>query len=219
MTQQRAVRTRANLLAGAATEFARYGYTSASIIRILDNTACSKGAMYFHFSSKHEMAEAVLDTAAASYKAIAERWAAAKGTDPLDAITGMVADAAQAFTDDVSLRAEARLSVEPEFSARRPFAAWDATILVLASKAAESGFLRECFNAEKFVRVLAAPLAGHRLLAHIVPAGVAGSIRSGYTESLETVLTAATTPNAAAKGSADTAMHTVEKVDTSVPVR
>ena len=65
MTQQRAVRTRANLLAGAATEFARYGYTSASIIRILDNTACSKGAMYFHFSSKHEMAEAVLDTAAA----------------------------------------------------------------------------------------------------------------------------------------------------------
>ena len=67
MTQPRAVKTRENLLHGAATEFARHGYTAASIVRILDTTACSKGAMYFHFASKRDMAEAVLDTAAAAY--------------------------------------------------------------------------------------------------------------------------------------------------------
>lgn len=36
----------------------------------------------------------------------------------------MVDDAAQAFTDEVSLRAEARLSAGPELSASRPTAAW-----------------------------------------------------------------------------------------------
>ena len=195
MTQQRAVRTRADLLTGAATEFARYGYAASSITRILDNTACSKGAMYFHFAS-----EAVLDTAADVYTSIAKRWTTTDGAHPLDAIRGLVDDAAQAFDDDVSLRAEARLSVEPDFSARRPSAAWDAAVFGLVRRAAESGSLREGFTAEKFVRVLAASLAGHRLLAHIVPTGLAVSIRSGYRESLETVLAAATNAKIAAVG-------------------
>lgn len=195
MTQQRAVKTRADLLAGAAKEFAHHGYAASSVDRILDNTACTKGAMYFHFASKREIAEAVLDNAAAVYAAIANRWTTAESMDPLDAIRGMVDDAAQTFAGEVSLRAEARLSVEPEFSARRPSAVWNGAVMVLASRAAESGRLREEFSAEKFVRVLAAPLAGHRLLAHIVPAGGAVSIRSGYQESLETVLAAATTVN------------------------
>ncbi|MDJ0362213.1 TetR/AcrR family transcriptional regulator [Rhodococcus sp. H29-C3] len=199
MSQQRAVRTRADLLAGAATEFARHGYVASSVNGILDNTACTKGSMYFHFASKREMAEAVLDYAAALYAAIAERWSTTDGIDSLVAIRAMVDDAAQAFTEEVSLRAEVRLSVEPEFSARRPLSVWNGAVLVLASRAAESGWLREGFTAEKFVRVLAAPLAGHRLLAHIVPAGVAVAIRSGYRESLETVLAAATTTNADAR--------------------
>lgn len=199
-SQQRAVRTRADLLAGAATEFARHGYVASSINHILDHTACTKGSMYFHFASKREMAEAVLDNAAALYAAIAERWSTAEGIDPLYAIRAMVDDAAQAFTEEVSLRAEARLSAEPEFSARRPFAAWDAAVSVLAGRAAESSWFREGFTAEKFVRVLAAPLAGHRLLAHIAPTGLAVSIQSSYRESLETVLAAATTPIIASTG-------------------
>lgn len=175
--------------------------------------------MYFHFASKREMAEAVLDTAAAVYTAIAERWTTEDGIDPLDAITGMVDDAAQAFTDDVSLRAEARLSVEPELSARKPSAAWDAAVLVLVGRAAESGCLRADFTAEKFLRVLAAPLAGHRLLAHIVHTGLAVSIRSRYRESLETVVAAATAATTVAAASYDTAMLTVETVSTATPLR
>ena len=91
--------------------------------------------------------------------------------------------------------------------------------MVFASRAAESGWLGEGFTAEKFVRVLAAPLAGHRLLAHIVPADVAVSIRSGYTESLEAVLTAATNWSCAAAGGADIEMLTIETVDAGAPVR
>ncbi|MFY2787452.1 TetR family transcriptional regulator [Rhodococcus sp. MALMAid1271] len=206
MTQERAVRTRAAILDGAATEFARYGYAGSSVTRILDNTSSTKGAMYFHFSSKQEIAVAVLDTAAAAYTAIAARWSTADGVPPLDAIAGMVDDAAQAFDHDVSLRAEARLSVEPDFHAHRSSAAWEAAILDLADRAAESGSLREGFTAERFVRVLAASLAGYRLLAHIVPTGFRASIAIGYRESLDTVLAAAR--NTAATDAASEEMNT-----------
>lgn len=131
----------------------------------------------------------------------------------------MVDDAAQAFTEELSLRAEARLSVEPEFSARRPSSVWDTAIFELASQAVESGSLRDGFTAKKFLRVLAAPLAGYRLLAHIVPSGVAVSIRSGYRESLETVTAAATAVSIAATDGADTALPRVEPVNAATPVR
>lgn len=50
------------------------------------------------------MAAAVLDTATTSYTAIAARWSTADGVHALDAIAGMVDDAAQAYDHDVSLR-------------------------------------------------------------------------------------------------------------------
>lgn len=95
MTQQRALRTRAAVIAGAATEFALHGYVGASVNRIIESTTVTKGAMYFHFPSKGSMAEAILDNAAAVYAAIANRWITVDGVHPFDAIAGMVDDAAQ----------------------------------------------------------------------------------------------------------------------------
>lgn len=193
MTQQRAVRTRAAVIAGAATEFAQHGYVGASVNRIIESTTVTKGAMYFHFPSKGSMAKAILDNAAAVYTAIANRWTAVDGVHPFDAIAGMVDDAARAFDEEVVLRAEARLTVETEFVPRQPLLALDAAVLDLAGKADESGCLREDFTAAKFVRVLSASLAGHRLLAHTAPTGIAASLESGYRESMDTVLAASRT--------------------------
>ncbi|WP_206509751.1 TetR/AcrR family transcriptional regulator [Rhodococcus sp. KRD197] len=196
MTQERAVKTRAALIAGAAREFANYGYAASSVNRILDTTGCTKGAMYFHFASKQELAEAVLDAAATVYSTIATRWATEVDVHSLDAIAGLVDDAATAFSDEPALRAEARLSLEPEFIDRRPTLAWEEAAVQLAAEADELECLRNGFTAEKFGRVLAVSLAGHRLLAHIVPVGVTASVRSGYTESLDTVVAAAATKTA-----------------------
>lgn len=191
MRQQRAIKTRDDLLAGAAVEFARYGYTAASVNNILNHTACTKGAMYFHFESKREMAEAVLDTATEIYSRIGQRWVTDGEVRPLDAIAGMVDDAAQAFINEVTLQAEARLSLEPEFLDRQPWSTWEQSAFELAKRAAESGGLCDAFTPEKFVRALSTSLAGHRLPAHIVPAGVADAVRTGYTESFEIVFAAA----------------------------
>lgn len=195
MTQQRAVRTRTLLLNGAATEFARHGYTASSVNRIVENTACTKGSMYFHFKSKQILAEAVLDAAAAVYTTIADRWITALDVRPLDAVAGMVADAAEAFIAEPELRAETRLSLEPYLAGRHPTKVWEAAVVELTERAAELGCVREGFTAEKFGHVLTASLAGQRFLVHIVPSEVAATIRSGYAESLATVLAAARATN------------------------
>lgn len=58
--QERAVRTREAILVGAAEVFDEVGYEAAAISEILARAGVTKGALYFHFASKKELAQAVL---------------------------------------------------------------------------------------------------------------------------------------------------------------
>lgn len=58
--QERAVRTRRAILVAAASVFADVGYEAATISEILHRAEATKGSLYFHFSSKAELAQAVL---------------------------------------------------------------------------------------------------------------------------------------------------------------
>lgn len=59
--QERAVRTRRAVLEAAAAVFAERGYAAATINEILTRSGVTKGALYFHFASKEELAKGVLD--------------------------------------------------------------------------------------------------------------------------------------------------------------
>ena len=80
--QERARRTRAAIVESAAAEFAKRGYAAASINAILEHSNATKGAMYFHFDSKEELARAVLAEGLDRYRVITERWLHAPGLDP-----------------------------------------------------------------------------------------------------------------------------------------
>ncbi|MFF3216032.1 ScbR family autoregulator-binding transcription factor [Streptomyces sp. NPDC002886] len=58
--QIRAIRTRQNILLAAAKIFEQYGYPAATISQILSEARVTKGALYFHFQSKEELAQGVL---------------------------------------------------------------------------------------------------------------------------------------------------------------
>jgi AcrR family transcriptional regulator len=58
---RRADATRLQLLLAAAHEFARKSYSQVSLDDILAQAAVTKGAMYFHYRSKHELALAIVD--------------------------------------------------------------------------------------------------------------------------------------------------------------
>jgi len=194
MTERRTTRsqiTRATLLRSAGTEFEHYGYGGGSINRTLNTAEKAKGTLYFHFKSKFDLAEAVLDEAEAVYTAIGKQWCAEGGIDPLDAITFMVRDAAHAYDRDSAVRAEAKLTLEPVFSDRRPTKAWQNAVADLALRAHEMHPLGEGFTAEKFAQVLATMLAGQRYMAQMVPVAEPESIQGRYGESLDVVFAAA----------------------------
>ncbi|MCT2593144.1 TetR/AcrR family transcriptional regulator [Streptomyces sp. N2-109] len=58
--QERANRTRAAILEAAAAVLAERGYEAATIADILLRADVTKGALYFHFSSKEDLARGVL---------------------------------------------------------------------------------------------------------------------------------------------------------------
>ncbi|MEU3744724.1 MULTISPECIES: ScbR family autoregulator-binding transcription factor [Streptomyces] len=59
--QARAIKTRRAILEAAATVFAERGYERTTIGEILARAGVTKGALYFHFTSKEDLALGVLD--------------------------------------------------------------------------------------------------------------------------------------------------------------
>ncbi|MEV5909884.1 TetR family transcriptional regulator [Streptomyces sp. WAC 01325] len=59
--QDRAIRTRRSILEAAARVFGERGYASATVEEILNRAGVTRGALYFHFSSKEEVALGVLE--------------------------------------------------------------------------------------------------------------------------------------------------------------
>ncbi len=112
--QERARRTRAALVEAAAVEFAKRGYAAASVNTILEGSRATKGAMYFHFQSKEELARAVLTSAIETFTGITDRWAKRTDLDPFVALHGLVLDIAEVFRAEVIVQAEFRLIIEPE---------------------------------------------------------------------------------------------------------
>lgn len=186
--QERARRTRAAIVEAAASEFARRGYAAASVNTILEGSNATKGAMYFHFQSKEDLARAVLTAALDRYVAITERWKSST-LHPFDVIHGIVIDIARGFQDDVIVRAEFRLIVEPEFYSEVQSGGgrvWGLAGHELARRAQELGDLKSEFGPEKFIRVLAASMAGQRYMADLV--SDPRDLQSMFEESLEVVL-------------------------------
>ncbi|MET8944890.1 ScbR family autoregulator-binding transcription factor [Streptomyces sp. NPDC004542] len=59
--QDRAIRTRQTILRAAAKIFEEYGYEATTISEILAEAGVTKGALYFHFQSKEQLAQGVLN--------------------------------------------------------------------------------------------------------------------------------------------------------------
>ncbi|MFD8467767.1 MULTISPECIES: ScbR family autoregulator-binding transcription factor [Streptomyces] len=59
--QDRAIRTRRAILMAAAETFEKHGYQAATITEILKIAGVTKGALYFHFPSKEELALGVIE--------------------------------------------------------------------------------------------------------------------------------------------------------------
>lgn len=135
--QDRAIRTRQTILDAAAQVFEKQGYQAATITEILKVAGVTKGALYFHFQSKEELALGVFD-AQEPPQAVPEQ------PLRLQELIDMGMLFCHRLRTNVVARAGVRLSMDQQahgLDRRGPFRSWHETLLKLLNQAKENGEL------------------------------------------------------------------------------
>lgn len=161
--QARALRTRAQIIRAAAEVFDEQGFSAASLSKIVKRAGVTMGAVYFHFSSKEELARAVMAEQAANVTFL-------EGDKCLQQLIDITMELAQQLQKDVLLRAGVRLAVE-----QGAFGVTDETAYLLwierfqeqLRAARERGELLSHVEPEHFARVLVGAYTGTQLLSQI----------------------------------------------------
>jgi len=133
--------TRRSLLEAAAHLFDERGYAGTSISAIGRRSGLTSGAIYFHYSSKDNLARAVVEEHFASWPPLITRISAAPAP-ALDKIICMSYVVARAFRDDIVVRAGARLWLERtaiNVPLPPPFVDWINTLSELLGEARAEG--------------------------------------------------------------------------------
>lgn len=136
--QERAERTRIAILDAAAAEFDEHGYEGARLDRIVERTGATKGAVYFHFRSKLDIATALVDESNGNWPAIVHE-VAASGLRGLAAAEELTQRVAAVLGSDIRARAAMKLTqtVLPPTADDDPYARWVAFLAGLLRQEAE----------------------------------------------------------------------------------
>jgi AcrR family transcriptional regulator len=171
--QERARRTREQILAAAARAFEELGYTAARLDDIAGDAQVTKGALYFHFQSKAELARAVLDAHHARWDEIA-REVAAGGADPLTTVVALSFAVGANFRTSQVARAGVRLGNEYrviDAELPRPFVGWIARLTTLLEAAQAEGSVRPEVDCAAAARAIVAAYFGIQEMASRLAAG------------------------------------------------
>ncbi|CAM5687750.1 ScbR family autoregulator-binding transcription factor [Streptomyces aurantiogriseus] len=135
--QDRAIRTRRAILEAAAIVFDEKGYRAAKLSDILERAKLTKGALYFHFTSKEALANAVLDAQ------VSETPVPSPQTYKMQEYVDMGLLFAHLLVSDPLLRASVRLSLEqvPEINRSSPYVEWVERNTRVLTEAKECGEL------------------------------------------------------------------------------
>ncbi|MFI1304775.1 ScbR family autoregulator-binding transcription factor [Streptomyces sioyaensis] len=162
LKQERAVRTREQVLSAAATAFAKRGFPAVTILDVAELTGMTKGAVYFHYANKEALAIAVAEEFYQRLPLIFEDVRKA-GLPPVKAVAELLHRTAVAFRDDTIIQAGARLQIESSLidaTLPRPFDGYTDSITELLHEAKEAGELPASCKPEVLGRVLGAAFFG-----------------------------------------------------------
>jgi AcrR family transcriptional regulator len=133
--QDRAIRTRQQLIRSAAEAFDGGGYALSSLTEISNRAGVSSGALHFHFSSKRALGEAVESAAAQALQEMLARRPHGRST-PLQVLVGASNALTARLAQDVVLRAGFGLAGDATWQGGvtlwLEWRAWVRSVLVLA---------------------------------------------------------------------------------------
>ncbi|MFD9007322.1 ScbR family autoregulator-binding transcription factor [Streptomyces sp. NPDC059582] len=166
--QERAIRTRQKILAAAAEVFDEVGYEAATISEILKRSEVTKGAFYFHFTSKEEIAQRIL----------AEQVTAIPPIQPQDLALQEAVDEALLLayllhSGDARVRGSVRLTVEqgsPQdgLDRRVPMQGWISRSVEVFEKAKANGELVPHVDVALIAKLFVGSFTGVQILSNIM---------------------------------------------------
>ncbi|MEU6274926.1 ScbR family autoregulator-binding transcription factor [Streptomyces populi] len=109
--QERSERTRRNLIRAASTVFDQAGYERATLAAISDRAQVTKGALFFHFAAKSDLARAVQAEACVTSDAALVKLTR-RETPAFETATAMAHALVDLLETDMTVRAGARLTRE-----------------------------------------------------------------------------------------------------------
>ncbi|HEU5334120.1 MAG TPA: ScbR family autoregulator-binding transcription factor [Actinocrinis sp.] len=113
--QERAERTRQTIIRAAAREFEVEGYAAASLADITARARVTKGALYFHFASKRELAVAVATEAERAVDGLVAQVTKRRDAElPLQLLIDLTHALLRRVATDPVLRAGLRLGSDPD---------------------------------------------------------------------------------------------------------
>lgn len=164
--QERAERSRAEILDAAALEFDAHGYAGARLDRIIDRTQLTKGAVYFHFRSKRDLAEALVSEKLGAWPVIVQEVADA-GLSGVGAARETTRRVAEVLATDARVRAAMKLTqtVLPPAADDDPYVRWAVLIGDVLARAAEAGDLPEGSDPQAVATVAVQAFFGAYMIA------------------------------------------------------
>lgn len=165
--QERAQVTRETIVSGAAAVFGRRGYGLASIADIAAEAGVTKGALYFHFPSKDELARAVIAeqhrrTMAAASEVVEQ------GLPGLETMVRLSTVLAHQLLTDPVVQAGIRLTTDVSMfdpPVTEPYEDWLRTTEALFRQAAGEGDLRGDIDPAMLASVVVPAYTGVQLLS------------------------------------------------------
>jgi TetR/AcrR family transcriptional regulator, repressor for uid operon len=171
MTKQaRALATRELIIQAAAQSFERFGYSSTSLSDIVAQASVTRGALYFHFTSKQELASAVIE--AQHERSVAAAKVMVEGSEPgLESVIRLSAEFAEQLLTDPVVRAGIRLTLENgtfEAPVPDPYREWIRATSELLTRAAKNNDLRGNLDPEAISWYVVASFTGVQMVSHIL---------------------------------------------------
>ncbi|MFF1632560.1 ScbR family autoregulator-binding transcription factor [Leifsonia sp. NPDC058248] len=165
--QERAEETRRVILDAAAAEFDEVGFDAARLDRIIARTRLSKGAVYFHFASKLDLAAELVAGKYTNWPVLIAE-VTSTGLRGIDAATEITRRVGQQFVTDVRVRAAMRLSqtVLPPAVEENPYDRWIELIAGFVQQGIEDGDLDPATHSRDVATVAVQGFFGAYMIGH-----------------------------------------------------
>jgi TetR/AcrR family transcriptional repressor of uid operon len=168
--QARSERTRATIIRAAAEMFERYGYGATSLSDVIAHAQVTRGAIYFHFASKEELAHAVMNEQHQMWMGQAAAFAQLEGP-ALERLIRMSYGLAGQLLENPVVRAGIRLTLENgTYHRPRPdlYLDWINVVEDLLQHAHGEGQVRAPVGLARSSQFIVSAFTGIQLVAQVI---------------------------------------------------